>query len=317
VALVVSALLFLLVLARAASVASDLARTEARWRSLVSNATDLIVVLDTDLNATYLSPSAQRSLDQRVDRVALTALVHPDDLRQLRKAINAIIDEPGAGSLVDVQFPDTQQTWRRYAAVLTNRLSDPAVRGIVLNLRDVTDRTALETQLRHLALHDPLTGLPNRLLFTDRVRHALSNLERTDGQLAVLFIDLDGFKAVNDTFGHAAGDQLLITVADRIRGCLRPADSAARLGGDEFAILIPDLADRTDAEQIAQRLLTQLRRPVSADAQVAMVGASIGIASGTAATTAHQILLLADQAMYAAKRAGKNGYAHADAAPCP
>ena len=169
------------------------------------------------------------------------------------------------------------------------------------NLRQVTD---LKEQLRHQALHDPLTGLPNRTLFLDRARHAVDTAGRTRIHPAVLYIDLDGFKPVNDTFGHEAGDSLLRTVADRLRGCLRPADTAARLGGDEFAVLLNGPIDRFGIARVIDRIRTQLDVPVIlGEGVVATVGASIGVALGDTETPdADTLVRQSDIAMYVAKR---------------
>jgi len=170
------------------------------------------------------------------------------------------------------------------------------------NLRQVTD---LKEQLRHQALHDPLTGLPNRTLFLDRVRHSVDTAGRTGVWPAVLYLDLDGFKPVNDTFGHEAGDVLLRTVADRLRGCLRPADTAARLGGDEFVVLLNGPVDRFGVARVVERIRAQLEVPILlGEGIVTTVGASIGIALGDMTTAdADSLVRNADIAMYAAKRA--------------
>jgi diguanylate cyclase (GGDEF)-like protein len=175
------------------------------------------------------------------------------------------------------------------------------------NLRQVTD---LKEQLRHQALHDPLTGLPNRTLFLDRVRHAVDTAGRTRIWPAVLYLDLDGFKPVNDTYGHEAGDGLLRTVADRLRGCLRPADTAARLGGDEFVVLLNGPIDRLGVARVVDRIRTQLDVPVLlGDGIVTTVGASIGVALGHGdIADADTLVRNADIAMYAAKRAGGNDF---------
>jgi diguanylate cyclase (GGDEF)-like protein len=169
------------------------------------------------------------------------------------------------------------------------------------NLRQVTD---LKEQLRHQALHDPLTGLPNRTLFLDRARHAVDTAARSQVFPAVLYLDLDGFKPVNDSFGHEGGDVLLRTVADRLRGCLRPADTAARLGGDEFAILLNGPIDRFGIARVVDRVRAQLDVPVLlGEGVVTTVGASIGVALGDAGTPdADTLVRQADIAMYAAKR---------------
>src|SRR3954453_19469943 len=175
------------------------------------------------------------------------------------------------------------------------------------NLRQVTD---LKEQLRHQALHDPLTGLPNRTLFLDRARHAVDAAARPRISPAILYIDLDGFKPVNDTFGHEAGDSLLRTVADRLRGCLRPADTAARLGGDEFVVLLNGPIDRFGVARVVERIRSQLDVPVAlGDGVITTVGASIGIAPGGIDTSdADSLVRNADIAMYAAKRALGNEF---------
>ena len=175
------------------------------------------------------------------------------------------------------------------------------------NLRQVTH---LKEQLRHQALHDPLTGLPNRTLFLDRVRHAVDSAGRSGVWPAVLYLDLDGFKPVNDTFGHEAGDVLLRTVADRLRGCLRPADTAARLGGDEFVVLLNGPIDRFGVARVIERIRAQLDVPVLlGEGVVTTVGASIGVALGDVDTRdADALVRDADIAMYTAKRAAGNDY---------
>ena len=133
--------------------------------------------------------------------------------------------------------------------------------GRVWSFRDTTDQKRLEEELSYQAFHDSLTGLANKALFQDRLQHAAARLERTKAHLAVLFIDLDNFKTVNDSLGHAAGDEMLRRVAEVLVGCLRKVDTAARLGGDEFAVLVEDIGDREDAINLAERILTALRAP--------------------------------------------------------
>jgi len=180
------------------------------------------------------------------------------------------------------------------------------VQGILV---DISDRKDLEDQLRHQALPDPLTGLPNRVLFVDRLSHALVRRQMGSG-LAVLFIDLDDFKAINDTLGHAAGDELLRLVAERLAGVLRAEDTACRLGGDEFAFLL-EQADRARAVQVAKRILLALAEPFQLGERAATLTASIGVAIRDspvvvdAARTADEMLRDADTAMYVAKASGK------------
>ncbi|TKJ33615.1 GGDEF domain-containing protein [Blastococcus sp. CCUG 61487] len=171
--------------------------------------------------------------------------------------------------------------------------------------QDLRQVTHLKEQLRHQALHDPLTGLPNRTLLLDRVRQSVETAARTGTWPAVLYLDLDGFKPVNDTFGHEGGDVLLRAVADRLRGCLRPADTAARMGGDEFVVLLEGPVDRADVTRVVDRIRAQLAAPVVLGAEaVTSIGASIGVALGGAEIgDADTLIRQADIAMYAAKRA--------------
>jgi diguanylate cyclase (GGDEF)-like protein/PAS domain S-box-containing protein len=176
----------------------------------------------------------------------------------------------------------------------------------VTAVRDITERKALEQHLRHQALHDFLTGLPNRALFTDRLCRALARAGRRRRRVAVMFVDLDNFKLVNDTFGHHAGDELLVMVSDRLRTCLRLGDTLVRLGGDEFAVLLEDLTDEGEATRIARRIIEELRVPFTLDNQEAFVTPSIGIALNDSSQDSPDGLLRnADVAMYRAKKEGK------------
>jgi diguanylate cyclase (GGDEF)-like protein len=196
---------------------------------------------------------------------------------------------------------------RSIRLVVVALLEDPNVRGLVLNTRDVSDRTELEAQLVHQAFHDGLTGLANRTLFAERVERPLARSGRDD--LAVLFIDLDDFKHVNDSLGHAAGDQLLVAAARRLQGCLRPTDTAARLGGDEFAVLLERVTDADAAVGVAGRVLDTLHQPFGLNGRTIPIKASVGVAVGRPGVDeAEELLRNADVAMYAAKVGGKDRY---------
>ena len=182
------------------------------------------------------------------------------------------------------------------------------VTGRVWSVRDITERTNLENALTHQAFHDSLTNLANKALFKDRVSHALDRAARDTGRVAVLFVDLDGFKTINDGLGHTVGDELLAAVAARFRGCLAAGDTAARLGGDEFAFLIEDVEDDLDLEHTAQRLLDELKPPFHIGVRDVFVRASLGIARARPGDDYDQLLRNADLAMYAAKRHGKNRF---------
>ena len=197
----------------------------------------------------------------------------------------------------------------RVIEALGRAVVDPAGEAIHMSgtVQDITDRKALEEKVEHQAFHDSLTDLANRALFLDRVEHALLRQSRGTSALAVLFVDLDDFKAVNDSMGHAIGDDLLIEVSLRVSGLLRPADTVARLGGDEFAILLEDIEEVDYAESVAQRILDLLTTPFSVGGSELFVTASIGMAfsSPKAPLPSGELMSQADTAMYAAKRQGK------------
>ena len=222
--------------------------------------------------------------------------------RVFRRAVRA------AGGVVDTELAcrrDEASSW--IGVRLADLTDDPDVGGVVVHVTDITDRKRAEQALEHQAFHDALTGLANRALFADRVEQALRRGARGHGRPAVVFIDLDGFKGVNDTLGHPAGDALLREVAGRLRSVVRADDTVARLGGDEFAVLVEQSATGSDeAEATAQRVLTALASPIVLDGQSVTVSGSVGIAVGEAGATSDSLIGDADIAMYAAKMAGRN-----------
>ena len=288
----------------------DLRRNEERFRSLVRNASDGIMIARADGTVTYESPGVERVLghapDARVGRHALE-LVHPEDLPGVERLFTDVIATPQVEATAEFRARHIDGSYRVVEAVAKNLLQDRAIEGVVVNYRDVTERRSLEQQLRHQAFHDSLTGLPNRALFLDRLTHALTRTRRGMVPLAVLFLDLDDFKAVNDSLGHAAGDELLVGVAGRIRMSVRDSDTAARMGGDEFAILLEEAPSVEIARQAAQRVLDALRLPIRLHDQDVAVRASAGIAMySSPEQSADELLRNADISMYSAKAQGKD-----------
>ena len=302
-----------------AALTEDLLRqqTEARFRSLVQNSTDVVMVVDTDSTVRYVSPSVEGVFGYdatELENTKLTRLIHPDDKTQVLQFLT-LTGREGATStgLIESRMRHRDDFWLHIETLRTDLMHDPNVKGIVLNSRDVSERKAFEEQLSHQAFHDSITGLANRALFRDRVEHALERLTREADPVSVLFMDLDDFKTINDSLGHAAGDRLLGEVGERLRTCLRTPDTAARLGGDEFAILIEDGGESVGAAAVAGRILQALDGPFLLDGKEVFVRASIGIAtSGVGRTTgpegAEELLRNADVAMYIAKEAGKNRF---------
>ena len=181
-------------------------------------------------------------------------------------------------------------------------------RAIFATARDITVRRELEKKLRHEALHDPLTKLPNRALFTDRLEHALTQMKRRGGSVAVLFLDLDDFKGVNDTLGHEAGDQLLISFGRRLRASVRDADTVARLAGDEFTVLLEHLNGEDEAILVVERIMNSIKTPARVKGRQVPITTSIGVAYSDSIADPGEILNNADNAMYRAKNTGKGRY---------
>jgi diguanylate cyclase (GGDEF)-like protein/PAS domain S-box-containing protein len=297
-----------------ASLAEELHERQSaeRFRSLVQNSSDVILLLAPDLTIRYHTPSVERVLGYGDDELVgrkLGELLGSTEAEGLRGFFADVCAAPGATLPRDLPLRGKGGTVVRLESVFNNLLDDPNVAGVVVTARDVTERRALEDQLAHQAYHDSLTGLANRVLFTDRIAHALERGYRRQNLFAVLFVDLDDFKTVNDSLGHAAGDELLVEVGRRIRSCVRPEDTCARLGGDEFAVMIEQIASPDAAVIVAKRILDAMTRPLTIMGSEVAVQGSVGIALGTGEQTANEITRSADLAMYQAKSEGKGRYA--------
>ena len=286
-----------------------LARNEARFRALVQNSSDVVAVIDDNAFFTYVSPSIFGMLGYKPDELVGTSvgqLLPEEEVRPASRAHARVLDHPFDQVSVESRVRDRDGDWHMLDVTITDLRDEPAVEGIVLNARDVTVRKALESDLRQQALHDGLTGLGNRAMFADRVTHALS---RPDDRhvVAVLFVDLDDFKMVNDSLGHEVGDALLVLVAERLGHCLRDVDTAARLGGDEFAVLLESAFNEGEVCGVAERILGSMRAPFSIDERELAITASVGIAiSPDRSSSAEVLLRSADMAMYLAKERGKD-----------
>ncbi|MEA3247661.1 MAG: EAL domain-containing protein [Gemmatimonadota bacterium] len=283
--------------------------SERKFRALIENATDIITVLDQSGQITYEGPSLHRVLGYSPEALLgrnVFEFVHPDDRPAALKEFERLLSVPGHVTRIEVRFLHGEGHWRVLEVTGTNLMAEPAIRGIVVNSRDVTDRKEAESQLRHSAFHDTLTGLPNRALLMDRVSQFLRRARRANAPpFAVLFLDLDRFKVVNDSLGHMTGDQLLVAAARRLEASSRPGDTVARLGGDEFTMLL-DTATIEEARTVAARVQRDFDAPFRIGNQDVYVTVSIGIASsGLDYHSAEEMLRDADLAMYRAKDEGR------------
>ena len=293
---------------------AELDSSRQRFAALVQHSSDVVTVVDRDGVVLYQSESCLRVLGRTAEVMtgrSVWELMGEDQAVMLKAALDSASQE-------SLRMQTVHNVWSRgdgsdchLEVTITNLLDNASVAGLVLNSRDVTDRTILEEQLVHQAFHDSLTSLSNRAMFKNRLEHALTRRDLKPGSLAVLFLDLDGFKEINDTLGHSSGDQLLIEVARRLSTQVRPSDTVARFGGDEFAVLVEDLTDPTYTITLAERVNALLLEPYELDSvNVVHLSASVGIAHhGDHASDAESLLRNADLAMYQAKAAKAGGYA--------
>lgn len=294
-----------------------LREAEARYRTLVEQVPAVIYIQEfgNSDSMRYLSPQFESifgySLEERLqDTEHWIKYVHPDD----RERVHAeVIRTNETGDPFRMEYrqltKDGRVIWIRDEAVLVRNDEGKASfwQGVMM---DITERKVLEDKISYQAFHDTLTGLPNRTLFMDRLQHALDRITRNEGNVAVLFLDLDEFKVINDSLGHNAGDELLVAVAGRLRACVRPGDTVARLGGDEFTVLLEDILGTEEAVGVAERIYEELHAPFDLEGHEVFVTTSIGISMGSSGEEKPEGLLRnADVAMYEAKNNGKARHA--------
>ncbi|WP_399014878.1 putative bifunctional diguanylate cyclase/phosphodiesterase [Streptomyces sp. FIT100] len=291
----------------------ELAQKENHFRSLVQGSSDVIMIAAPTGILRYVSPAAAGVYGRDAEELVgaeLASLIHPEDLGRVVHEVRRFLAAPPAEeptTRIECRFRSGTGQWLNVESTVNRHQG-----GLIFNSRDVTERVRLQAQLQHNAEHDPLTDLPNRALFTERVRQALGGRRAGDAGTAVLFIDLDGFKGVNDRLGHQAGDELLIQAARRLQESVRAGDTAARLGGDEFAALIigDGARDQSGREcrvhDIADRLRLMLSQPYRVEGSEVRVAASIGVAFAEPGISAGELLRNADLAMYRAKAGGKD-----------
>ncbi|MGH2710464.1 MAG: putative bifunctional diguanylate cyclase/phosphodiesterase [Actinomycetota bacterium] len=297
-------------LAADASMALEKVSSASKLHRLLEVSSDVVSVVAADGTILYQSPSSSRVFGHASDVLVNTnlgELMHPDDELGTLAMIGRVAKGIAAETEFEARWRHADGSWRHSETVITNLMDDPSIGGLVLNTRDVSDRKRLEEELAHRALHDPLTDLANRALFKESVERALRRSGRNGRSVAVVFLDVDDFKRVNDSLGHEAGDRMLSAVADRVRHSVRPYDVAARLGGDEFAVLLEN-ADLRVAGSVAERILRGLDSPIQVDGREVSAKGSLGIAVGGPGDDVEDVMRNADVAMYKAKARGKGRY---------
>ena len=282
-------------------------RNEAYFRALVQDASDAIVIVDDHGTVKYATPSTAAIFGE----VAAVGkrfwdLVANEDRDDLARTFMRLRERARSGPRV-VEERITRLDGRivHIQARCSDLRAEPSVAGLVFTLRDVTGQHQLEQELKHRAFHDALTGLPNRLLFQDRIAQQVASSKRTGMVTGVLFVDLDDFKVVNDTKGHSVGDELLVAAASRLAALVRESDTAARLGGDEFAVLIGNAESIAAVEATADRIVDAFREPFTLSAGLITTPVTVGVATTVDSTDTDELLRHADLALYAAKAAGK------------
>jgi diguanylate cyclase (GGDEF)-like protein/PAS domain S-box-containing protein len=281
-------------------------RFDERLTELVRRSSDMIAICDDMGVIRYASPSSEALLGVQPNELAGQRLesVLGEEGPHVRAVFEEVLRAAHSEQVTQFSIAQPDGEKRSYKMVIANLCHVESIRGVTLNIRDISDATRLNDQLRTLAFHDPLTLLANRSLFSDRVHQALRHV--ADGMTpAVLFIDLDNFKTVNDSMGHGAGDALLRSFAHRLVQCTRAGDTVARLGGDEFAVLLDHVPGIDGALAVAKQVIEACRQPVEIDGQQLRVGASIGVAIADRVSTVERLMRNADAAMYAAKSRGK------------
>ncbi len=285
--------------------------SEVRFRLIVEHVSDLIAVVDAQGHRLYSSPAYRTLFGDELLLPGSNSFeqIHPDDRDQVIAIFRDTV-ATGVGQRTQFRFRlnDGSSRFIESQGNPIQAASGEVDRVIVVS-RDVTERAGIEEQMRYLAHHDPLTGLPNRLLMRDRFEQALHRAHRDKQLLAVLFIDLDDFKYVNDRHGHAVGDGLLGEVARRLKHALRETDSVGRHGGDEFTVLLETLTERAHVVTLAEKLLDAFVQPFSLQGHTVKISASIGVSLyPDHGNEIEELLRAADGAMYRVKAAGKTGY---------
>ncbi len=290
---------------------TEIEEREERFRALVQNSFDIITIHDSDGVTVYESPAASRILGYPAGSlIGKTPFqsVHPSDIDRVREAFQTLTSSRNPLS-IELRYRHADGTWIWLEVLGNNLLEHPGVKGVVLTSRDVTERKHAEERAQYLANYDVLTGLPNRALMYDRIIQAVAHAKRARERVALLHIDVDRFKMINDSLGHDVGDAILKAGAERIKRCTGEMDTVARVGGDEFNILMRDAAQLSEVTACATRILSEMAQPFEGAPEDVFVSASIGISVyPDDARAVDELTKHADAAMHSAKTLGRNNY---------
>jgi len=288
----------------------ELASREKRFRTIVEKSWSGVVLLDGEMRFSFTGSSTQHLIGYEERELlgrSLYDFIHPHDLEKAQTVLSEVLEWPNREAHGELRFLHKHGHWLWLEGFCQNMLHEPSVGAIVLNYRDVSQRKQQERQLEYRAYYDSLTGLPNRLLFRDRLVNSLSAARRNRCGVAVMYLDVDHFKLVNDGLGHSFGDRLLADIAKRLYDALRASDTISRIGGDEFNILLPEVTNTEAVAGVARKVLESLAKPFRVDGHELYVTASIGISCYPAdGDDAETLLKAADAAMYRAKELGRN-----------
>jgi diguanylate cyclase (GGDEF)-like protein/PAS domain S-box-containing protein len=284
--------------------------SENRLRSLMARSSDALTVLDADMCFALVSPPVEAMLGYQPHELLGTRVldqVHPDDAGDVGTIYRRVLAEPGSVQRAEYRFRHKSGVWRNMETIFTNAMTDPAIGGVISNARDITLRRRAEEKARSLAMYDSLTGLPNRVLLADHTRQTIARAERAGRMVGFMFLDIDRFKNINDSLGHAVGDEVLKGLTDRLRHAVREGDVVARLGGDEFVIVLPDVKSPRACSKVAEKIIASASEPFASGGHELYVSTSIGISLYPEDGADPEALLKhADTAMYQAKEAGRN-----------
>jgi len=288
----------------------QLEQREKRFRTIVEKSWSGVVLLDGGIRFTFAGSSTPNIIgyeDHELIGRSLFDFVHPREVEQARKVFTEALRSPNHEMHGELRFRHKNGDWIWLEGFSQNLLHEASVGAIVLNYRDVSQRKETEKQLEYRAYYDSLTGLPNRLLFRDRLVHSLAHAQRNRVGVAVMYLDIDHFKLVNDALGHSFGDRLLADIARRLQGALRASDTISRIGGDEFSILLPEVTSTEAVAGVARKVLDSLTQTFRLEGHDLFVTASVGISCSPGdGEDAETLLKCADAAMYRAKELGRN-----------